>query len=181
MATVIGNRTVLDNAGKRAGERITAVKVVMWAVMIVLVLITLFPFWWMLRTALTSPQAIFRDTTSLLPTDPTLNNLARVLGLTDVATTTGASAPGISGASLNVLAFFRNSVFFSLLITLGQTFFCSLSAYAFARLRFPFRDRLFFIYLTGLMVPSIVLFIPNFVLVRQLGLINTLPGMVAPV
>jgi multiple sugar transport system permease protein len=148
--------------------------------MIALVIITLFPFWWMIRTALTSPQAIFRDTTSLLPTDPTIFNLQRVLGFIDRTTIVGQNNTGVSGASLNFWTYLRNSVIVSSLITFGQMFFCALSAYAFARLKFPFRDKLFFIYLTGLMVPSIVLFIPNFVLMRQLNLINTYTGMVAP-
>jgi multiple sugar transport system permease protein len=55
-----------------------------------------------------------------------------------------------------------------------------MAAYAFARLKFPFRDQIFFLYLTGLMVPGIVLFIPNFVLIRQLGWIGTYQGIVAP-
>lgn len=62
----------------------------------------------------------------------------------------------------------------------GQTVFSSMAAYAFARLKFPFREQIFFIYLTGLMVPGIVLFIPNFVLIRQLGWIGTIQGIVAP-
>ncbi len=55
-----------------------------------------------------------------------------------------------------------------------------MSAYAFARLKFPGRNLIFFLYLSALMVPGIVLFIPNFVLIQQLGWLNTLQGMVAP-
>jgi multiple sugar transport system permease protein len=55
-----------------------------------------------------------------------------------------------------------------------------MAAYAFARMKFPFRDQIFFVYLAGLMVPGIVLFIPNFVLIRQLGWIGTFQGVIAP-
>ncbi len=55
-----------------------------------------------------------------------------------------------------------------------------MSAYAFARLKFPGRNLIFFLYLSALMVPGIVLFIPNFVLIQQLGWLNTFQGMVAP-
>jgi multiple sugar transport system permease protein len=55
-----------------------------------------------------------------------------------------------------------------------------MAAYAFARIRFPLRDTIFFIYLMGLMIPSIVLFIPNFVFIRQLGWIGTYQGIIAP-
>jgi multiple sugar transport system permease protein len=68
----------------------------------------------------------------------------------------------------------------STLVSVGQVAFSSLAAYAFARLRFPFRDRLFFIYITGLMVPGVVLLIPNFVFVRNLGWVSTFQGIVAP-
>jgi len=56
-----------------------------------------------------------------------------------------------------------------------------MAAYAFARLRFPLRDKIFFLYISGLMVPGIVLFIPNFVLMRNLGWLDTFQGIVAPV
>src|SRR5690606_2529238 len=52
--------------------------------------------------------------------------------------------------------------------------------YVFALFKVPGRDAIFFVYLMGLMVPSIVLFIPNFVLIRQIGWIGTFPGIVAP-
>ncbi len=61
-----------------------------------------------------------------------------------------------------------------------QIFFSAMAAYAFARLKFPGRDLIFFLFLAALMVPGIVLFIPNFVLIRQLGWLNTFQGMVAP-
>ena len=146
-----------------------------------LIAATLFPFWWMLRTALTSPDQVFADTSSLMPVDPTLFNFERVLGLIDPASLTDNTVTaGYSVATLNFWVFLRNSFIFSLSITFGQTLFSTMAAYAFARLHFPLRDTIFFIYLSGLMVPGIVLFIPNFVLVRQMGLVGTFPGLVAP-
>jgi multiple sugar transport system permease protein len=155
-------------------------KIAMWVTMIALVLITLLPLWWVIRTGLTRPQALFSDTTAIYPTEATTDNFARVLGLIDPKTLVGQSSAGISVGSLNFFLYLRNSIIMSALITLGQTLFSSLSAYAFARLRFPFRDQIFFFYLMGLMVPSIVLFIPNFVLVRQLGWVGTIQGVIAP-
>lgn len=146
-----------------------------------LIAATLFPFWWMLRTALTNPNKVFADTSALTPIDPTLFNFERVLGLIDPALLTNDTVTaGYSVATLNFWLFLRNSFIFSLSITLGQTLFSTMAAYAFARLHFPLRDTIFFIYISGLMVPGIVLFIPNFVLVRQMGLVGTFPGLVAP-
>jgi multiple sugar transport system permease protein len=161
-------------------QRLTALQVSMWIVLIVLVLITLFPLWWVLRTGLTRPQGIFNNVSTLLPTDPTADNFARVLGLIDPKTLVGQASSNISVGSLNFGLYLRNSIIVSLLVTFGQTFFSALSAYAFARLKFPGRDQLFFFYLMGLMVPSIVLFIPNFVFIRQLGWVGTLQGVIAP-
>jgi multiple sugar transport system permease protein len=55
-----------------------------------------------------------------------------------------------------------------------------MSAYAFARLRFPGRDKLFLLFLTGLMVPGVFTLIPNFMLIQGLGWLNTYQGIVAP-
>jgi multiple sugar transport system permease protein len=144
----------------------------------ILLFVTLFPFYWMLRTALTSPRAIFLDTGSLLPVQPTLFNFQRVLGLVDPAT---AVAMGGAGANINFARALLNSIIVSLLVVIVQTTFCAMAAYAFARLRFPFRDGLFMIYIAALMVPGIVTLIPNFILVRQVNLMNTYLGVAAPV
>ncbi len=151
-------------------------------ILIILLISIAFPFWWVLRTALTNPDRVFTDTSSLLPVGTTTLNFERVLGLIDGTELVGMGVvnPNISTATLNFWIFLRNSFIFSILITLGQTIFSTMSAYAFARFKFPFRDAIFLFFLTGLMVPGIVLFIPNFVLIRQLGLIGTFAGMVAP-
>lgn len=149
-----------------------------WIVMVVFIFITLFPFWWMVRTALTAPKAIFLDTGSLLPVQPTLINFGRVLGTVDPAT---AVAMGGSGQSINFMRSMLNSVIVSLLVVVFQVTFSTMAAYAFARLRFPFRDGLFTIYIAALMVPGIVTTIPNFILIRQLNLMNTYLGIAAPV
>src|SRR5699024_11745635 len=59
-------------------------------------------------------------------------------------------------------------------------FFSSMAAYAFARLRWKGRDRVFGIFLLSLMVPVIFTLLPNFLLIRELGLIDTLFGIMLP-
>ena len=146
--------------------------------MALLLFVTVFPFYWMLRTALTSPKAIFLDTGSLLPVQPTLVNFQRVLGLVDPAT---AVAMGGAGSNINFARALVNSIIVSVMVAVVQTGFCAMAAYAFARLRFPFRNTLFTIYIAALMVPGIVTLIPNFILVRQVNLMNTYVGIAAPV
>lgn len=138
----------------------------MWILLGIILFLTLFPFWWVLRTALTTQSQIFQDTTSLLPIGFTWFNFERVLGF---VSTTEAMEQGGSGQSLEFGKFLWNSIQFSTIITVFQVFFSTMAAYAFARLRFPFRDLLFTIYISALMIPGIVLLIPNFVLITQIG------------
>jgi multiple sugar transport system permease protein len=146
-------------------------------VLAVIVAATVFPFWWMIRTALTPADAIYTDNAGLLPHDPTLINFARVLGLTSEAE---ARAAGGSGARLDFARYLLNSAVYCGLIAVGQTLFCAMAGYAFARLRFPGRDLVFAILVGALMIPPIFTLLPNFVLVKDLGLVNTMAGMVAP-
>lgn len=164
-------------AAEAKPRRFNIGRIVAWAVLILLLLITLFPFWWVLRTALSNNRSLGTDPGSLLPVDFTLGAFKRVFGL---ATVGEAQAEGGSGASVNFLRALLNSVVFATVITVGQVFFCAMAAYAFARLRFPGRDKLFFLFLTALMIPPIFITLPNFVLIKQLHLLNTYAGMVLP-
>lgn len=151
--------------------------VLAWAFLGLMLLLTLFPLWWVVRTGFSNSHLIFKNTTSLLPVDFTLLNFARVLGLVDTKT---ALAAGGSGQKFLFLRYLWNSLTFSTLNVAGQLFFSSLAAYVFARLRFPGRDKIFFLYVLAMMVPGVVLLIPNFVLVKSLGWLNTYAGMLAP-
>src|SRR4029077_18862702 len=53
-------------------------------------------------------------------------------------------------------------------------------AYAFARLRFPLRDKLFSVYIVTLVMPTVLNLIPNFILIQRLGWVGTIQGIVAP-
>ncbi|MBO0880862.1 MAG: carbohydrate ABC transporter permease [Mycobacterium sp.] len=75
---------------------------------------------------------------------------------------------------------FFNSVLYAGCVSAGQVFFCSLAGYAFARLRFRGRDTLFVLYLGTLMVPLTVTVIPQFILMRVVGLTDTPWAMIVP-
>jgi multiple sugar transport system permease protein len=150
---------------------------VLWGIVGLILLVSLFPFWWVVRTALIDPQEVYTNTTALFPADPTLFNFARALGMVDLQE---SLARGGSGQTLHFWLYLRNSFVVATIITSGQVFFSSLAAYAFARLRFPLRNQIFFLFLTGLMIPGIVLLIPNFILIQSLGWIGTFQGIIAP-
>ncbi|MGW4241858.1 carbohydrate ABC transporter permease [Nocardia sp. NPDC004722] len=73
-----------------------------------------------------------------------------------------------------------NTVLYAGCVTAGQVFFCSLAGYAFARLRFPGRDVLFLCYLAILMVPLTITVIPQFLLMRAFGWMDTPWSMIVP-
>lgn len=148
-----------------------------WLLLIALILVTLFPIWVVFKTALTTQRQLFGSVAELFPEDPTLFNFRRVMGFVSAEESVAA---GGTSANINFLRAMGNSVIFTTLIVVGQTFFSAMAAYAFARLKFFGRDAIFFLYLSALMVPAIVLFIPNFILIRNLGWLNTYAGMVAP-
>lgn len=152
-------------------------RVLAWLGLSLIILISVFPIFIVLKTALTSNKALFTEAATLWPSQPTLVNFQRVLGLLSPEQ---AQAAGGSGSAVNFLNALKNSALFTGLIVAGQTFFSAMAAYAFARLKFPGRDAIFTLFLIAMMIPGIVLFIPNFITVKNLGGLNTLPGMVAP-
>jgi len=78
------------------------------------------------------------------------------------------------------LVFFRNTMIVTLATLVGELLTASLVAYGFARARFPGKDFLFLLVLSGLMLPYMVTLIPQFVLFRNLGWINTLLPLIVP-
>lgn len=173
--SVTTSRPPRMGAGHR--RRPSVSRVVAWAAMVLVIVVTLFPFYWILRTALSSNTAINADPTSLLPVGFSLGGFERVLGL---QSTEEALAQGGSGAALDFWRYLLNSIVVSTLVTVGQLFFSAAAAYAFARLRWPGRDRVFGVFLAGLMVPAIFTLLPNFTLIKQLGLVDNLLGIALP-
>ncbi|WP_425145282.1 carbohydrate ABC transporter permease [Deinococcus sp.] len=152
-------------------------RVIAWAGLGLMLLISVFPIFIVLKTALTNTRELFGEAASLWPAHPTLVNFERVLGL---LTPEQAQAAGGAGSSVNFLSAMKNSFVFTGLIVVFQTLFSAMAAYSFARLKFPGRDAIFTAFLIALMIPGIVLFIPNFITIKNLGWLNTMQGMVAP-
>ena len=72
-----------------------------------------------------------------------------------------------------LLSYAGNTLKVALIVTVGQLATSSLAGFAFARLKFPGRDKLFFFYIATMMIPGMVLLIPNFVVMKNLGVIDT--------
>ncbi|WP_336854840.1 carbohydrate ABC transporter permease [Sinomonas albida] len=152
-------------------------RIAAWAALVVAILVTVGPFLWMLRTALSNNHALATQSSNLLPVDFTWGAFARVFGLQSQAE---AQAEGGSGASISFWQYLLNSLIVSTMITVSQVFFSSLAAYAFARLRWRGRDKVFAVFLGTLLVPTIFTALPNFLLIKNLGLLNTYLGIALP-
>lgn len=152
-------------------------RVLAWLALAAMLLITVGPLWVMLKTALTTPQALFSEAGSLLPQQPSDLNFQRVLGLLSPEQ---SQALGGSGAEVNVLRALGHSLLFTLLVVVLQTANSAMAAYAFARLHFAGKRLIFGAFVGSMMLPGVVLFIPNFIFIRDLGWLNSMAGMVAP-
>ncbi|UBU16294.1 carbohydrate ABC transporter permease [Nonomuraea gerenzanensis] len=148
-----------------------------WAFMILVMIVSLFPFYWILRTALSDNNALYAGGDSLLPVQFSWGGFERVFGIQ-----TGQEAIDAGGAG-QPIAFWRyllNSVLVATMVTAGQVFFSAMAAYAFARLRWRHREQVFAVFLAGLMIPAIFTLLPNFVLIKELGLVDTVLGIALP-
>lgn len=167
----------INAAPRRRHKLPTPGKALAWAVMVIILLITMLPFYWILRTALSTNPGLLSDPSSLTPPEFTTGAFERVLGM---QSTEDALAEGGSGATLNFWRYLLNSVFLATLVTVSQVLFSAMAAYAFSRLRWRGRDQVFGLFLAGLMVPAVFTLLPNFVLIKQLGLIDTVLGIALP-
>ena len=148
-----------------------------WIFLGVMLFISLFPVFWMLRTALSPNTNLFGSKLDLFPDGMSVDNFKRILGF---STLEEAQAMGGSGASLNFLLYLWNSVKFTAVIVLGTVFTAVCGGYALARLNFRGRNAIFYILMSGLLVPAMFATIPNFILIIKFGLLNTFIGSIAP-
>ena len=151
---MIESRAQPRASGWQASVRRSAL---VWLVMLPLVIIVLAPMWHMLVYAFVPEPEQFAWPFQWLPLAPTLENLASLLR--------NPEAP--------VAGWLLNTVIVTLGGTLAVVAISALTAFAFARLKFPGRDAIFFVMLVSIMVPTAVTLIPTFILLRDIKLLNT--------
>lgn len=118
------------------------------------------PFWYMVTTSFKPQTLIFEMPPPLWPQPATLNNYTEALN------------KDLFGL------YFLNSLFVATVSTGLTVLVSGLLAYAFARLRFPGRDALFYILLLGMMIPPVMLIIPQFLVATSLQMLNTYQGLI---
>jgi multiple sugar transport system permease protein len=133
-----------------------------YAALIVAGVATVMPFVCMVLGSIKPDGEILADPGAWLPHTATLSNYREWFG------------------ALRIGTFFRNSAIVAVVTVLGNLLFCSMVGYALAKLHFPGKRILFALVLTTLMVPGVVTFVPLFVVVAKMHLINTYAGLILP-
>lgn len=140
----------------RTGDYVT------YAVLLAGAVVMLLPFAWMLSTSFKGGEAIFVMPPQLVPEAPTTANYERIFG------------------TMPMGQFLINSIFVSVTSTVIMVLNCAMAGYAFARIRFPGREIIFYAYLATLMIPQQVTLVPLFVLMTWLGWGNTYQALILP-
>ncbi len=130
--------------------------------MIVIVALMVLPFLWMFSTSLKTQEYILQTTPQLIPNPATLESYTQLAERIDLGRT------------------FFNSAFVAIVGTIGQIIISAMSAYAFSRLEWPGRNAVFVLYLATMMIPAVVMVIPQFILIRNLGWMNTYTALIVP-
>lgn len=154
--------TVPPRRGARPGLRRAGRKAAVHAALLVALAGTILPFGWMVLSSFKTQGEILSDPTGFWPAHPVLSNYARWF------------------TELHIQRFFLNSLIVAVATVLGNLLFCSMVAYALAKLEFPGKRLLFALVMTTLMIPGVVTFVPLFVLISKLGMVNTYPALFLP-
>jgi multiple sugar transport system permease protein len=133
-----------------------------YAVMGLGLLLVTAPFAWMLLGSVKTEAELRRVPPTWWPEQFTLDNYRELF------------------SRLDFPLYFFNSVLVALLVTVGNVVFCSMLGYALAKMEFRGKRVLFALVIGMLMVPGMVIFVPQFVLVSNLGLVNTYAGLILP-
>lgn len=120
------------------------------------------PFFWMIITSLKPRAEILSYPPSFWVHHPTLESFRELFRL------------------IPMKRYIWNSIMVAGLVTLSQLFLCSMAGYAFAKHRFWGREKIFMVLLGSMMIPWQVNIIPGFIIVKQLGWLNSFKGLVIP-
>jgi multiple sugar transport system permease protein len=149
-------------AARRRSRALPVGRAVAYVALTLGAMVMVAPFAWMLSTALKPAGDAFAYPPQWIPSRITFENFQRVW------------------TAVPFGRYIANSLFVALSVMLLDLVTASLAAYAFARMQFPGRDKLFLLYLATLMIPGQVTVIPNFILMRYLDWLDTYTALIIP-
>ncbi|WAB84368.1 carbohydrate ABC transporter permease [Microcella daejeonensis] len=162
-ATIVPGKRRPRARRRKLGPAGVAKRVVHYGLLIAVLLLLVGPFVFTLGTALKGPgDSVFSYPPYFIPRDPTLDNFAKVADVIPVWT------------------FIGNSVIVATVSTATNILFGSMAGYVLARLRFKGNTAAYLLFLGTLVIPFEVIFISVFLTTRQLGLVDTLAGVILP-
>lgn len=137
-------------------------RIITYIILIFAAVICLFPFLWMVSTSFKETSEIYKMPPDLIPTSPTVQNYIE----------------GWKGADFGL--FFKNSLFITIIATVGTVLSSAFVAYGFARFKARFSGLLFTILLATMMLPTQVTLIPQYLMFNKLGMVNTYFPLLIP-
>ncbi len=133
----------------------TVKKFILYAVIIAITIVMIVPFIWMLSASLKLSRDVFMFPIEWIPSVPRWQNFVDIW------------------EQIPLALFIYNTAKLTVIVTVLQLLTSSFAAYAFAKLRFPYRDALFLGYVATISVPWISYMVPQFIMMREMGLNNT--------
>jgi len=135
-------------------------KILVYLFLVIASIIMLIPFIWMLSASIKATQEVFSVPFRLIPTIP------RWVNYKEIWTT------------IPLLTFIGNTTFLTIVVTILQLLTSSFAAYAFAKLEFKHRNQLFLMYIATIAMPWQVYMVPQFIMMRAMGLNNKLTAII---
>lgn len=135
-----------------------------YLMLLVIVLFTVLPFLWMLSSSFKGSEAIRTIPIRWIPEHPTLEGYQRVFNM-----------QGFSFARSSL-----NSLLLAIACTIVAVGSAAMAAFVFAKLPFKGSNKLFGLYLATMMIPGTVTMVPNYIILRMLGLLDTYTGLILP-
>lgn len=132
---------------------------ILYAALIMGILFVTIPYLWMLSASLKQEREIYEPGLNFLPNSLYLQNYIDIV------------------QDYQIIRWLFNSFLIGFIVIISNMTFTVLAGYAFARLRWPARDFLFYVYLGAMMIPIQVRLIPSFIIIKELGWVNTYQGI----
>ncbi|WP_461201344.1 carbohydrate ABC transporter permease [Anoxybacillus sp. TBDG-1] len=138
-------------------------KALLYTILVLYAIVTMIPFLWALSSSFKTLEEIVSGSISFIPKDFTLDNYKQIFIEQELFP-----------------RWFMNSVIIAVTVTILNLIFNSMAGYALARLHFRGKQTIFMIILAVLMIPAQVTMIPNYLILKQLGWLNSYQGMIVP-
>lgn len=152
-----------DGGFNKYKARTVLIRVALSLALWVMAILFVFPFLWMISTSFKPLIDVYKFPIEWIP---------------KTFTTDGYKV--LFAGDFSFLTFYKNSIFVAAMSLVGTFFSCTLAGYAYAKINFKGRDKLFLLKVSTTMIPSMVTMLPSFIIYRSLGLVNTLAALWLP-